>query len=643
MQRTYSLLAITALLALAFIPSPARAEQAAEPLQVAALNYDDDLGLYLNADELVETASRYPKPISQVAENVTVITSEEIEAQHAHTLGEVLMQIPGLFITGFGDDFGSASAIFTQGSENRHTLIMIDGVRLNNASGGDALTNGLPLGIIKRIEVIKGPASSSWGSSLGGVVNIITKETGRGARPMGQTTASVGEKSTTEVSAQGAGTLGPLGYYLYGGDLETDGHFRDSWFDNQPLYAKLTLPLPGVSLGATIGHSTPHYKAIEWAANDMSEFVLNRTTFSTAYLDAPLGEEFNLHLAFGRFDQSFDLEDQSLGLGTAVADHIWVAGERLKGDRWQERNDNFSARLNWNGQQHAAIIGLESSRGTLDYSGDWRYWQENWNYPAIPYTAKEERRAAFANAALNWGRLTLTPGGRYDFSSTSDEAFSPSLGATYRLSTETILRSTIAQGFNAPNLTYLFDKRGGNPDLAPEQVTSVQAGVETVALASLRLAATLFHHRVTESWGQDGTWQNQGKASRQGLEFEVDTTPWHHWSLGAKGALVTTDSEGLENDTMYAANLLARYDHPELLSLRLGGRYIRWNEASRGESPKHNDFIWDMTLSREVYKSPALRTELFGVVRNLFNSSQYWDIDYQNPGRWLEAGVTVRF
>jgi vitamin B12 transporter len=533
--------------------------------------------------------------------------------------------------------------MFTQGAENRHTLIMIDGVRLNNASGGDALTNGLPLGIIKRVEVIKGPASSSWGSSLGGVVNIITKETGRGPRPTGQATASVGEKNTSEVSAQGAGQLGPVGYYLYGGGLETDGHFRDSWFDNQPLYAKLTLPLPGLSLGATIGHTAPHYKSIEWADNDMSAYVLNRTTFSTAYLDAPLGMAFNLHLAFSRFDQSFDQEDLSLGLGTAVGDHLWEAGERLKQNLWQETNDNLSARLNWNGQQHAAVIGLESSRGDLAYSGDWRYWQENWNYPAIPYNAKEERRAAFANVALNWGRLTLTPGGRYDFSSTSDEAFSPSLGATYRVGTETILRSTIAQGFNVPNLTFLFDKRAGNPDLAPERVASVQAGVETVALASLRVAATLFHHRISDSWVQGQVWENQGKASRQGLELEVDTIPWHHLSLGVKGAVVSTDSEGQENDTMYAANLLARYDRPELLSIRLGGRYIRWSEAFRGELPKHDGFIWDLTLSREVYQSTALRAEIFGVVRNLFNNAQYWDIDYQNPGRWLEAGVTVRF
>jgi len=646
MKRSYSSLAGLALLAMASVPTSALAAQETEPVRLAALAHDD-LGLYLDADEMVETASRYPKPMGQVAENVTVITAQEIELLHAHTLNEVLRQLPGLFMLSYGQDFGSPESIRTQGSEDRHTLVLIDGVRLNNSSGGDALTNGLPLGIIKRIEVIKGPASSSWGSSLGGVVNIITKETGKGPRPSGQMTASVGEKGTSETSAQAGGLLGPVGYYLYGGNLETDGHWRDNWFDNEPLYAKLSLPLPRLTLGATIGHSAPRYKSFEAASLDRADIQLNRSTFSTAYLDAPLGREFNFHLAASRFEQAFDWQTQALGLGGYV--HVngapWAAGELVAEDLWQEKTDNLSGRLSWSGQRHSAVVGFESGRSELDYSGDWAYWSELWAYLALPYDAAEERRAAFANAALTWGRLTLSPGLRYDISSVSENAVSPSLGATYRLGVDTILRGTVARGFNTPNLANLFDRRFGNPDLAPERVTSVQAGLETVAVAPLYLAATLFHHRVTEVRGQDAVsmWENQGVVRRHGLELQADTTPWRHLSFGVKASLVSEDAVGRENDTMYAANLTALYDNPALLTARLGGRYIWWYEANRGELPKHDDFIWDLTLSREFYSRGALRAEAFVVGRNLFNGSQYWDIDYQNPGRWLEGGVTVKF
>ena len=609
-----------------------------------ALAADDDLGLYLNDDELVQSASRYPRPLGQVAENVTVITEAELKLLHAHTVYEALRQIPDLFISEFGQDFGSSGQILTQGSENRHTLVLIDGVRLNNASGGDAIINGLPLGIIKRIEVIKGPASSSWGSSLGGVVNIITKETGSSPRPSGEISASVGERGTSESSLQAGGLLGPVGYYLYGANQETDGHWRDNWFDSVPLYAKLSLPLPRLSLGATIGYTAPRFQSFEAATLDRQDIQVNRSTFSTLYLDAPLGRDFNAHLSASRFAQGFDWQTQSLGLGVAYPG--WAAGELVSENLWQEETANLNGRLSWSGQRCSAVIGFESGRGELEYRGDWAYWSELWNYPAIPYAAAEERRAAFANAALTWGRLTLSPGLRYDFSSVSDDALSPSLGAIWRLNVDTLLRGTVARGFNTPNLADLFDRRAGNPDLAPERVSSVQTGVETTALVPLRLAATLFLHRVTDIKGYDeaaGVWANQGVIRRHGLDLEADTAPWHHLSFGLKASVVSEDAVGRENDPMYAANLTALYDNPALVTVRLGGRYIWWNEVNQGERPRHDDFVWDLTVSREIHRNEALRAEVFVVGRNLFNGSQYWDLDYQNPKRWLEGGLTVKF
>jgi vitamin B12 transporter len=634
MRQSYSLIIMSALLALVLIPAPARAAQDAGQAQVAAQG-QDDLGLYLNADQLVETASRYPKPLSQVAENVTVITAEEIEAQHAHTLGEVLGQIPGLFITGDGQDVGSLFDIHTQGSEISHTLVLIDGVRLNTPGAGVAYLNGLPLGIIKRIEIIQGPVSSAWGSSLGGVVNIITKDAGKGQRPSGQATATVGERGTTEVNGQAGGVIGPVGYYLYGGRQESDGHVQDYGFDNHPLYAKLSLPLPRLTLGATIGYSDPFGKTVNIPTRDETENVLNRTTFTTAYMDAPLASEFNFHLALSRFSQKFYREDSSLGI-----DPTTPAGTLQWDDTFEDQSDNLDARLSWNGNKgSSAVIGFESERGRLDFTEEWPVSV----FTSIP-RALEERRAYYTNASFTWGRLTLSPGLRYDYISTTDDSLSPSLGAAYRLDTDTILRASVARGFNAPYLEQLIKSFYGNPNLAPEHVDSVQAGVETVAVPYLRLSANLFHDRVTDVWNSDtGTMENEGISRRHGVELEADTKPWHRLSLNASAAMVSTDSETQDGDTMYAANLITRYDNPELLSVRLGGRYIWWDKALRQDDGKFNDFIWDLALSREVYHGKDLQAELFGVIRNLFNGSQYWISNYANPDRWLEAGVTVKY
>ncbi len=122
---------------------------------------------YEEKDLVVQSATRYPKPLSQVAENMSVITAADIEAMNAHTLAEVLNRVPGIFVNLTGQDFCSTSMIQIQGSNRRHVLVLIDGFAWNPMSSG-AITVPIPVGIIERIEIVKGPGSSAWGSSLGG-------------------------------------------------------------------------------------------------------------------------------------------------------------------------------------------------------------------------------------------------------------------------------------------------------------------------------------------------------------------------------------------------------------------------------------------------------------------------------------------
>ena len=152
-----------------FLFCPPSFAQSEEEMQVLQMFYKEK--------DLVVSATRNPKPISQVAENITVITAREIENMNAHTVADVLNRTPGLFIN-YNQDFGAPSLLLIQGSEERHVLVVVDGIKWNSLAGGAAETNSIPVGIIERIEVIKGPASSSWGSSLGGVINIITKDAG---------------------------------------------------------------------------------------------------------------------------------------------------------------------------------------------------------------------------------------------------------------------------------------------------------------------------------------------------------------------------------------------------------------------------------------------------------------------------------
>ncbi len=161
---------------------------------------DEFLSLYFDKEQVVEGATRVSKPISRVAENVTVINAAEIERMNAHNVDDVLNRVAGLYVDYAGLDFNHNSDIFIQGSGWEHVVVLLDGIRVNKASAEIAWVNMVPVRVIKRIEVIKGAASSTWGSALGGVINIITKDTGSTNRPQADLTASYGERSTHDVT-----------------------------------------------------------------------------------------------------------------------------------------------------------------------------------------------------------------------------------------------------------------------------------------------------------------------------------------------------------------------------------------------------------------------------------------------------------
>ena len=130
-------------------PSPASA-QSVEEMDILQMIYREK--------DLV-TPSRSAKPISQVAENITVISAEEIEAINAHTLADVLHHVTGVQVDVRGGP-GSAVNVLIQGSDPRHVQVMVDGVSLNNLADNFADVSAFPVQQIERVEIVKGPASS---------------------------------------------------------------------------------------------------------------------------------------------------------------------------------------------------------------------------------------------------------------------------------------------------------------------------------------------------------------------------------------------------------------------------------------------------------------------------------------------------
>ncbi|MDH5298571.1 MAG: TonB-dependent receptor [Desulfobulbaceae bacterium] len=603
------------------------------------------MDLYFSDDRTVEVTARAPRPLTQVAENVTVIDAEEIEAMHAHTILEVLERLPGLFVFYFGQDFGSNGGFTALGSRPTHTLVLLDGVRLNGASGGDAFVNFVPVGIVKRIEVIKGPASSAWGSALGGVVNIITKEPGQTARPQVGIVATYGEAASREFAGEVAGRAGALRYYLHGSAMDSDGLTGDRFFDRETFYGKAAVDLsPRTTLTVVAGASDPYCKTADFRSLDFRETARNRNFWGTLYLDHGLTDQLNLHLALQRYERDVFTDRRVLGLGLKAGG----ANALFNSEDWDEWTTTVSSRLDYSRSNLQVTVGAETSRSQLDYFLD---YGPEWGGPASedPSPASEERRGLYANATFILGRLSVSPGFRYDFHSITDEFHSPSLGATYRLADDTLLRATVAKGFAAPYLALISDAGGQwamkNPELRPEEIWSCQAGIETTRYLSMRLKATAFHQQVEESWAANNDlwiWENRGRTRWAGVEVEAATSPWHHLRLSVGGAYVREDSAVVEGDDSYGASVVVDYDDTRSWRGQFAGRYVWYNEFSRNERPLTDNFIWDASLSKTLFQG-RVATDLFVKVHNLFNGGNYWDYEYPNPGRWLEAGVSLRF
>ena len=197
-------LALLPLALAAAFPSHSQTRPAADATVVAALG------------ETVVTATRNPTRSDELVSEVVVVNREAIEASTARTLPELLARTAGLQMSANGAT-GKTSSVFIRGTESRHTILLIDGVRYGSATAGTPVWDAVPVDMIERIEVLKGPASALYGSEgVGGVVQIFTRRGQQGLHPYASVT--VGSESHRQAAA---GVTGGQGAWTYALGVQT--------------------------------------------------------------------------------------------------------------------------------------------------------------------------------------------------------------------------------------------------------------------------------------------------------------------------------------------------------------------------------------------------------------------------------------
>ena len=608
-------------------------------------------------EDVVVTANRSAQPIERVGASVTVLTQAAIEARQTPAVVELLAQTPGVSFTRNGG-VGTTTGVNIRGAESQHTVVLIDGVKLNDPSstqGGFNFGN-LLVGDTARIEVLRGAQSTLWGSqAIGGVVNIVTAEPTEALQ--GRLDAEAGARGTTYFRAGIGGAGERLSWRLAASRYDTDGFSafakgtEDDGYTNTGVSGRLNLKITeAVSLDLRSVWSS--------GRNDFDAFNGDSREYGkTQELVAYAG--LNFDLLEGRFRNRIgyaqtDTDRRNFNPANKVQTLTFDAEGQNR--RW-EYQGAFAVTEALN-----ATFGVEHEKSEMKTRspGDWN---------PNPAFGRGEAELNSAYGQIQWTvlqGLTLTGGLRYDDHAQYGDNLLGQVAAAWALNEgDTVVRASWGQGFRAPGLYELYSEYG-NLNLQPEEFDSWEIGVEQRLFGRAVVSATYFNRQAdneiryngcstpstdplctVNGVGRWGYYRNVQKTEAQGIELigRVDVTERLNLSANytwtdAKSASGATDGKRLTRRPEHMANFAADYAFAFGLKTGVAVRYV-------GET-FNND---TNTVKVDAYTLVDLRAsypindtlEVYGRIENAFDEDYQTVLNYGAPGRGVFGGVRVRF
>ena len=605
-----------------------------------------------NLGEIVVTATRDELPLEQVGSSITVVTAKEIEQQQKRTVADALRMVPGLDVVRTGS-MGGTTSIFMRGAKSEHTLVLIDGIEMNDPSsaGGTFNFGHLTVDNIERIEVLRGPQSTLYGShAIGGVINIITKR-GDGP-PKGSIAIEAGSFATTRETASISGGSERVQFSLAASRLDTDGissagkrygnHEKDG-DQNSSITTRLGItPTPNSEIDLILKYGT--------SRNEIDN-------------GGGVGKDDPNHIM--RSSELFTRGQGSLSL----FNNLWEQkmGVSYSDISWHDDNDPDAAhpvdrlRSSFQGQtvkfdwQH--ILNLHKTT-TLTMGLETKEEQGSSDYHSVssfgPYDSIWSKQTARTNSVYLQDQINIqdrwfsTIGVRLD----DHDRFGSK--ATYRFTSAylikqsaTKLKGSYGTGFKAPSLFQLYSSYG-SPDLKPDKSIGWDLGLEQgLPFLKTTFGATWFKNRYSQMIDFDmSTWTytNVTKARSQGLELTTQVQPLDELSLLFAYTYMETvdDTTGKElvrrpkNKLSFDAN----YRFLKKANLSLGLVYVgsRYNNAANTQKLGGYTLV-NLAAAYDVTKS----LQLFGRIDNLLDRQYEEVLGYGTPGIGAYGGVKVSF
>jgi vitamin B12 transporter len=589
---------------------------------------------------------------AEIGSSTTVITAEDIRKSGKRSVQEVLRDVPGLTVIQTGT-LGGATSVFMRGANSGQTLVMVDGVEVNDPMSDSRSFNfaNLLTDNIERIEVVRGPQSTLYGSdAMAGVINIITKK-GTG-KPKVEGSFEGGSHNTFSENFGLSGTaLNKLDYSFSATRLDSDGiSSAEGGSENDP-YHNLALSskigykiLDNAQLNLSVNYVDARTGSDYGSNQDASNYTSWSKDLAAKFaFDQSVNSWWAHTLSFSYHDvRRKDREDWNNWASTYDSNIIadWYKGNNKKVE-WQH---NISP-VKWN----VFTAGVE-----YEYESGSSYYESS-SIAYGPYLSKANRKSVdnmgyyFQDQLKIWDRLFITPGIRIDDHEMFGTETTYKISTAYLISeTGTRLKANWGTGFKAPTLYQLYDAYYGNINLKPEENKSYDFGFEQNFFKDrVSFDLTYFHNDFKNMiTGDPNTWvyKNIGKAITKGFEAGAKFSPFDKLTFGANFTYTDTEDKStgltLARRPKRQANLYADWGFLPNANLNLGINYVGKRRDSDYNNVTDKAYtIFRMAASYDITKN----LQVFGRIENLFDEKYQEVYGYETMGRSFYAGIKGSF
>lgn len=507
-------------------------------------------------NDVVVTATRSPKKLSEIGRMVTVITSEQLSRSQGTTLPELLNHVAGITFSGAENAPGISSSLYLRGASTGNTLILVDGFAVNNASSieGSYDLNAFPLDQIDHIEILKGSGSTLYGSdAVAGVINIITKH------PKEQ-----GLKASVQASGGTYNTFNEA-FGLNGKINRTGIAINLSNTDSRGFPAATDTTGKG-------GFRNDDFHQRSASIN------LNQQVSQKLILNGNFQATYNKgHLPYGAFtdDPNYTYNNTFLfgGLGAKLQLDKGELKFNISQNDVKNNYNDLAAPFNYNTASYQKNTGhITNAEAIFNYGiskylditsgAGFKYSKTN-QYSTYD-TLKDLHNnitSVYTSLFFKAGVFHLELGGRYNHHSKYGGNFTYTINPSLYLADQFKVFGTIASAYKTPSLYQLFSQYG-NADLKPETTTSYEAGFDWQLIKNVLSFNTVFYKYDTKdviyffsesappysSFYKNGSFQKD-KGFESELKLNLDKL-----TASAYAAYVTgkqTDINGLETLNLY--------------------------------------------------------------------------------------------